>query len=66
MLNKWPKEYWSAILQTQLKGKALRVLAELNETTIKDYDSLEKALLSAFELSSEHYQKKFREMKNRS
>ena len=63
MLNKWPKEYWSAILQTQLKGKALRVLAELNEATIKDYDQLEKALLSAFELSSEHYRKKFREMK---
>jgi len=24
-LNNWPKEHWSAILQTQLKGKALRV-----------------------------------------
>ena len=42
------------------------MLAELNEATIKDYDQLEKALLSAFELSSERYRKKFREMKNRS
>jgi len=28
-LNNWPKEYWPAILQTQLKGKALRIFAEL-------------------------------------
>ena len=62
LLNKWPKEHWSAILQTQLKGKALRVLAELDDATIKNFDLLEKALLSAFELSSEHYRKKFREM----
>jgi len=41
------------------------VLAELNEATIKDYDQLEKTLLSAFELSSEHYRKKFREMKKK-
>jgi len=34
MLNKWSKAYWSAILQTQLKGKTLRVLAELNEVTM--------------------------------
>jgi len=25
LLNNWPKEHWSAVLQTQLKGKALRV-----------------------------------------
>ena len=25
-LNNWPKEHWSAILQTQLKGKALSLI----------------------------------------
>jgi len=27
-LNNWPKRHWSAILQNQLKGKALRVLLD--------------------------------------
>ena len=33
VLNNWPKEYWPAILQTQLKGKALRIFSELPEST---------------------------------
>ena len=37
-LNNWPKEHWSAILQTQLKGKALRVFAELPDSVIQDSD----------------------------
>ena len=62
-LNNWPKDYWSGILQTQLKGKALRVFSELPNDVIKDFDQLQAALLSAFELSPEHYRKKFRDTK---
>ena len=58
-LNNWPKEHWSAILQTQLKGKALRVFAELPDSVIQDFDQLQVALLAAYELSPEHYRRNF-------
>ena len=35
-LNNWPKEHWSAVLQTQLKGKALRIFAELPDNVVQD------------------------------
>jgi len=59
-LNKWPKEHWSAILQTQLKGKALKVFSAMPIGEIKDFDALKKALLAAYELTPEVYRKKFR------
>jgi len=62
-LNNWPKEHWSAILQTQLKGKALRVFAELPHSVNQDFDQLQVALLAAYELSPEHYRKKFRDIR---
>jgi len=62
-LNNWPKEHWSAILQTQLKGKALRVFAELPDSVIQDFDQLQVALLAAYELSPEHYRKKCRDIR---
>jgi len=63
-LNNWPKEYWPAILQTQLKGTVLRIFAELPDATIKDFDRLQAALLAAYELSpEEHYRKKFPDLK---
>jgi len=37
-LNNWLKEHWSAILQTQLKGKALCVFVELPDSVIQDFD----------------------------
>jgi len=36
-INLWPKEHWSAILQTQLSGKALKVFSELSETECANY-----------------------------
>jgi len=62
-LNNWPKEHWSAILQTQLKWKALRIFAELPDSVIQDFDQLQVALLAADELSPEHYRKNFRHIK---
>jgi len=60
-LNNWPKEHWSAILQTQLKGKPLRVFAELPDSVIQDFDQLQVALLAAYELSPKHYRKEIRD-----
>ena len=62
-LNNWPKEHWSAILQTQLKGKSMRIFSELSDSVIRDFDRLQAALLAAYELTPENYRKKFREIK---
>ena len=59
-INAWPKEHWSAILQTQLSGKALKVFSELSERECASYDVLKKALLVAYELCPEVYRKRFR------
>ena len=62
-LNNWPKEHWSAVLQTQLKGKALRIFPELPDDVIQDFNQLQNALLAAYELSPEHYRKRFRDIR---
>jgi len=62
-LNNWPKEHWSGILQTQLKGKALRVFAKLPDSVVQDFDQLQAALLAAYKLIPEHYRKKFRDIR---
>jgi transposase InsO family protein/predicted transcriptional regulator len=59
-LNKWPKEKWAAILQTQLNGKALKVFSELSVEDCENYDELKKAILTAYELCPEVYRKRFR------
>jgi len=59
-LHGWPSNKWVAILQTQLKGKCLRVVTELSETDGQDYDILKKALVTAFEICPEQHRKKFR------
>ena len=62
-LNKWPKEHWAAVLQTQLKGKGLKVFSELSLQECEDYEKLKKAILTAYELCSEVYRKRFRTSK---
>jgi hypothetical protein len=62
VLNNWPKDQWSALLQTQLRGKGLKVFSELSNADCKQYDVLKKALLTAYEFSSEVYRKRFRSL----
>ena len=59
-LNKWPKESWAAVLQTQLKGKGLKVFSELKLEECEDYEILKKAILTAYELCPEVYRRRFR------
>jgi len=62
-LNKWPKENWASVLQTQLKGKGLKVFSELSLEECQDYEKLKKAILTAYELCPEVYRKRFRAFK---
>ena len=59
-LNKWPKDSYSAILQTQLKGKCLKVFSELSDADCQNWDKLKPALTAAFEISAEQHREKFR------
>jgi len=59
-INGWPENKWAALLQTQLKGKGLKVFAELSETDCQDYRKLKQALLTAYEFCPEVYRKRFR------
>jgi hypothetical protein len=49
-LQKWPKTQWASVLQTQLRGKGLKVFAELSLADCADYDKFKQALLAAYEL----------------
>jgi hypothetical protein len=44
-INKRPLEFWSAVLETQLKGKTLRVFSELSNADCKDYAKLKRHYL---------------------
>ena len=48
------------LYQVSLK---LRVFAELPDSVMQDFDQLQVALLAAYELSAEHYRKKFRDIR---
>jgi len=62
VVNKWPEEHWPAILQTQLRGKALKVFAEMSDSECTDFETLKARILEAYELCPEHYRKKFRSL----
>ena len=49
------------LLQTQLKGrpKGFKVFSELSLEECQDYDKLKKTILTAYELCSEVYRKRF-------
>jgi len=57
-VNKFPKDQWSAILQTQLKGKALKVFSEMPLSECQHYETLKTRLIAAYELCPEYYRKK--------
>jgi len=59
-LNAWPENKWAAILQTQLKGKGLKVFTELSDADCQDFQTVTKALLTAYEFCPEVYRQKFR------
>jgi hypothetical protein len=59
-LNAWPKQHWAIILQSQLRGKGLKVFNELSNEDCTNYDNFKTALLAAYELCAEVYRERFR------
>ena len=59
----WNKDLWPILVQTNFQGKAREAFANLTLAESKDYDQVKKAVLLAYELSSEAYRQKFRQSK---
>ena len=50
LANQWPVEHWSALIRTQLVGKAQDVFTEIADDQVTNYAILKAALLTAFEV----------------
>lgn len=60
---KWPQEYWTILVQSKFVGKAASVYNSLNDTEVKEYVGLKDAILRAYQLTSEAYRQKFRNVR---
>ena len=60
---KWPKKYWSTLLQSVLIGKAAEVYSALAIADSSDYDKVKAAILKSYQLIPEAYRQKFRRYK---
>ena len=56
----WPREKWSHLLQSQLKGKARDAYSALSVEEAGQYDTVKDAVLHAYELVPEAYRQQFR------
>ena len=56
----WPRNTWTLLLQSVLKGKAQEIYTSLSLEDSSDYDTLKEAILKAYELVPEAYRQKFR------
>ncbi|CAI9719155.1 Hypothetical predicted protein [Octopus vulgaris] len=57
---KWPKESWTILLQTLLKGKAQDTFSALTVGQSSEYDLVKRTLLKAYDLVSDTDCQKFR------
>ncbi|KAK4326191.1 hypothetical protein Pmani_003259 [Petrolisthes manimaculis] len=60
--RKWPKSDWTFIIQPVLLGKARTAFVAATPAIRKDYDSLKKVILDAYQLRPEGYRQKFRKL----
>lgn len=58
---KWPKEFWTMILQSGLVGKARAIFTELSVEQAANYDFVKSVILKGYELIPEAYRQKFRD-----
>ena len=61
-IHKFPNNKWTALLHSQLVGKAAKVFSELTVEDCKDYDKLKQAVLTAYARVPEYYRKRFRSL----
>ncbi|KAI2647151.1 Zinc finger and SCAN domain-containing protein 25 [Labeo rohita] len=57
---KWPKEFWTLLLQCVLVGRAQEVYSASTTEQSADYEIVKPAILHAYELAPEAYRQKFR------
>ncbi|XP_073771215.1 uncharacterized protein [Danio rerio] len=57
---KWPKTFWTLLLQCVLIGRAQDVYSALTTEQSSDYEIVKSAILQAYELAPEAYRQKFR------
>nr|XP_055067825.1 uncharacterized protein LOC129449084 [Misgurnus anguillicaudatus] len=57
---KWPKEFWTLLLQCVLTGRAQEVYSALTVEQSRDYETVKSTLLQAYELAPEAYRQRFR------
>ncbi|VDI05742.1 Hypothetical predicted protein [Mytilus galloprovincialis] len=60
---KWPKPYWTTMLQSVFEGKAAEIYSALPSEKSSDYDTVKQEILKAYELVPEAYRQKFRSYK---
>ena len=58
---KWPKEYWTLLLQSVVIGKAREIYTQLSVEQSSDYDKVKELILKAYELVPEAYRQTFRD-----
>ena len=58
---KWPKEYWTLLLQSVVIGKAREIYTQLSLEQSSDYDKVKELILKGYELVPEAYRQKFRD-----
>ena len=59
----WPRDHWTILIQTVLKGKGALVYANLSVEDSRDYDLVKKTVLAAYELTVEGYRQQFRNIR---
>ena len=55
----WPLERYSLCLSSLLTGKALDVLAKIQQSLVHDYEHLKNSLLAEYQLASRDFMKRF-------
>ena len=57
---KWPKDYWTMLLQSVITGKAREIYTQLSVQQASNYDSVKQLILKGYELVPEAYRQRFR------
>lgn len=58
----WPKQSWTWLISTSLKGKASLVYSTLDLEDSKDYEFVKTAILTAYTITEEGYRQNFRNL----
>ncbi|XP_063596500.1 uncharacterized protein LOC134773250 [Penaeus indicus] len=59
----WPKEFWTLLIQTVLKGKGRSSYLSLSTAQQLDFDLVKSTVLKSYQLTAEYYRQKFRNNK---